>query len=917
MGKISRIQLRGISRTPSDRITKDGGCAESLNAYLDSEELAPAIRPDDMTEAVGLPAGENIKKVFIHKTLTTETYVVITLSPGNRYVLGTAYKGALKHILTFDDEEVYKDITSIGNTLIIATDKRMLYYLYKDGEYINLGDGRIGVSMSFVNIGAPTFRGDSRFDENANLPWKEKYTGYDSKEKELLFGDAESGYVVASGEGVGAVQQIWETYQEMIGHNMRLGCLNNPIMLRYAVTLYDGSYLEVSPPILLGPAFNESGEPCSDPAYVYWSITEGSSTEDYPYGHLFLVHLRDPYKIGFYKYCEEKRLEKFRDIIKSVDIFASPIIDVMPDGNKAARSEMIDPPEGDWYRRIILDPATLESDEKTRDCFLKASTFYKVKSFSLDDIARSTGGEAEILDIDFTGENVYTNGEILDETKVGNSILSHRISSYNNSLIAEGGKIIIPSGLPSMNGAHAYVGSSSSQMAFRYRIPTQVSGELISYSRNYQNRDSVFVSPKLGEVIVDIGNQWPYNQAYAEPMTFISFPDSRCDQVDICYGNSVASVEMKPHPYIPNCAYAWLGINSPLKNLRFSGTVQNSFEDDVPENRLDRADNKLMFSLMDNPFTFPLVKRHTFQADILGVAVASTTLSQGQFGQFPLYVFTKDGIWAMEAAGDGSLLSAKPVSREVCCNKDSITPLDQSVIFVSNKGLMMIQGAEVTNLSPYMNGRHWTIEPVAETILRGQTHFCNFADTLKDPTSFMAFMENALIGYDYAVHRLVCINPNEAYQYVYMLNTQTWHRIQHEEWSMIAPLNSYPKCEVFARTTNAETKEFRLLDFSTVLDDSREQTPEKVVVATRPLDLDEPDVLKTITDVRIRGQFPKKAVKFILQGSQDGINFYTISTLRGKAWKMFRLILLADLGVHDRISWVDIMYDSRFTNKLR
>ena len=93
--------------------------------------------------------------------------------------------------------------------------------------------------------------------------------------------------------------------------------------------------------------------------------------------------------------------------------------------------------------------------------------------------------------------------------------------------------------------------------------------------------------------------------------------------------------------------------------------------------------------------------------------------------------------------------------------------------------------------------------------------------------------------------------------------------------------------------------------------------PMKALIATRPFDLGEPDVLKTIKDVRVRGQFARGAVKFILQGSQDNIHWYTISTLRGKSWKLFRIILLANLEPTDRISWIDVGYEKRFTNKLR
>ena len=46
---IKKLQLRGISRTPSDRMTSDGGCAESLNVQLHAGEIAPMPKPEDAT----------------------------------------------------------------------------------------------------------------------------------------------------------------------------------------------------------------------------------------------------------------------------------------------------------------------------------------------------------------------------------------------------------------------------------------------------------------------------------------------------------------------------------------------------------------------------------------------------------------------------------------------------------------------------------------------------------------------------------------------------------------------------------------------------------------------------------------------------------------------------------------------------
>ena len=109
----------------------------------------------------------------------------------------------------------------------------------------------------------------------------------------------------------------------------------------------------------------------------------------------------------------------------------------------------------------------------------------------------------------------------------------------------------------------------------------------------------------------------------------------------------------------------------------------------------------------------------------------------------------------------------------------------------------------------------------------------------------------------------------------------------------------------------------RIYDLSTILDAVETKTPMRGVIATRPFDLQAPDVLKTITDIQVRGQYAKGAVKFMLLGSMDGIHYYVIGTKRGKSWKLFRLVILADLEPTERVSWVDIEYETKFTNRLR
>ena len=51
---IKRIQLGGITRVPSDRMSPSGAVAESLNVCLRETELAPIMPPRNIAADLGL-----------------------------------------------------------------------------------------------------------------------------------------------------------------------------------------------------------------------------------------------------------------------------------------------------------------------------------------------------------------------------------------------------------------------------------------------------------------------------------------------------------------------------------------------------------------------------------------------------------------------------------------------------------------------------------------------------------------------------------------------------------------------------------------------------------------------------------------------------------------------------------------------
>jgi hypothetical protein len=868
-------------------MTQDGGCIESLNVHLDGDEIAPALKPTpkDITVSSALKWSD----AYIHKTPNYENYILVT---EGRVVAKTAT--GEKGVLTLKSGEKVNSITSVGNTLVIATSLDLYYILYKDRKY-NL----LGTKLPFPHINVYAEHSGSGY--LAIHPKNDPTAGCNSKEEwdDEDFNEAKKRDLIA---------EMWPLFDQKVMENISDGKFTHPRMLRYAIELYDGSRLS-SMPLIVGAASYEPGVVVDCEKYFVAGYATTNTVS---------INYSGPYTISA-QLVNKEILSDWLDVVKSIKIYISQdfysgidrqeipkcdrwevreVTETTPDGEEFYGDEthmyfnLFDHAKG--FDKILA---------ATAPCFLlkeipiESTTTGGILSEEIESLSKGISlkpeGDAfpeKVLDDNTTiiEDNLATQEALIDDDIQHYILNPERMSTYNNRLALVGVKRMM---LYDYSNLGFYV-KNSSGIATSYQVEFVIEGI---------NEDKIVHS--------DIIN----TPAGFQLLSYFTFPDSRCNRARIKATRNgttlYRSFEMKPHPLL-NCAYyVGTSTDSFVDLYGHGSTSDTSFR---TENRVDDSEGKLYFSDINKPFLFPASGTYTFQGNPLGIAIATTALSQGQFGQFPLYIFTEDGIWAMEVAADGTFVSSKPLSREVCSNPNSITSIDQAVLFVTQKGLMMLQGSEIVCLSEKMNGRHVTLEAGASSILSNVEGFGYMLPAVNDTRPFLSYIQAASIAYDYSGKRIICINANEPYQYVYEFSTQSWHKLSHEGLTLVEPLNSYPTCEVLAKKANGNSC---IVDLMTVAND--ESHPEKGVIITRPLDLENYDILKTIQDVRIRGQFPKGAVKFILLGSQDGIHFYPISTLRGKSWKLFKIAILADLDVFDRISWIDVMYETKFTNKLR
>lgn len=897
------IQLRGLSRTPSDRMTKDGGCAESLNVHLDNSETVPSTAPSDVSESLGLHCEAD--PIFIHKTKGEERLILL-----KDISVGYEKNGEFVDLFSFQRQETLVGVQSVGNTVIVCTSVHTHYILWKQDEsqYLYLGtkipEPVIDIVMSQDDADDKKVSMDNVYSKRIDKtgeglfapPSAEYFTAILNEQVE---GSAEDTYISLVND---VIARFWESVHTMLDLNRNKGFFCAPVLARYALKLYDGSYIYQSTPFLIGAG----GSVYSNGIVLHCENPRDSQ------GFAILTALVYRFGVGITRdnifkikatLLENYTVGNWGDVIKSIDLFLSPNI-YCPKLN--SRFNRCTEPYSDGYRfNFDIEPTDIEK------AITDASNFYLIASFDADKLEELQEGYT-IKPI--SQDDLLVKPTLQDDQFSHNEMVSLiRTLVYNHRIIYPGMKSRLYNGLPLFQAK--FFGED-----YRRKL---TSGEVVlrDYYLTFYVRDSYGNSCKVYQKDMldrDLGDCMPW----------LCYPDPRCYKATLSYKNNtsgpdtyrVHTFQMKEHPML-NCSYCFLGFGkslldsdydvvAPPPTARPDGTRVSLYGDAYISNPC-----QLLVSEVDNPFVFPLKNRVTLSGDILGLAAATTALSTGQFGEYPLYAFTGDGIWALPISGDGSIAATKPLSREVAI-KGTISPIDQAVVFATDKGVMLLSGSQVRCLSPNMNGEPYALESEVQRLLQGLSQWEPMLGC-QDDTPFVQFVKGAEAAYDYAGERLIFFNmAKPEYQYVYMLATDTWHKIGSLDGVRpLKVLNGYPDALVSCRDAEGRPIVCR---YSTPLEvKTTDRTVLRGLIATRPFDLGESDERKSINAIRIRGNFNRSDVKYILLGSMDGHSWQRLGSLRGGSYRLFRLVLLCELQPTERISYIDVEFDTRYKGKLR
>ena len=959
---IKEIKYNGFTATPSDYECPDGELSAAINILPEEGEINPILPSSPLFT---LPDG--YKVVFIHTTSSYKHYIV-QVGLALYWFDSSLITGTLPVEITVDNLTPFTEnssnqdnaigntlvflsidqVNAIGNTLVILSTDGIHYFLWKNSSYSYLGTHLPELPLSF------SLQGERKESSNS-----EAFTvSFDEGIPETSHNP--SSYNIPDGIKSSVTNQVLAKVNKFIAENYTNGNrFMYPFFVRYAYRLYDGSSLTMhSAPILmvcdtgqnpyvLGSDINKRQEG------TIWKIQSIANCK--VYAALYKLE----FAVVAQKYLTD--LNNWSDIVDSVDIFVSaPLytfdqsgevkyIDVlegnqiggkdaycickaMHGGEYAAKYQYHSMPAFMWYGKQSLPGYSLrlptKGSERQMENIISASQFYLLKSYKLSNLSTTR----RVIDVENGYFQSLVNREVMTDDFNSHSELIAKYSFvYNSRLNIAGISKAFPMGYHTaslLNFTDGFLQPLDGKMSNgvdRTYENTKQQVTLFVYIRN-QGKEIVVRSIDFKDTLVGLMSETEVGMF--TPTPFFYYPDKNAYKAVIYWSRWVSDdslggtgkvetyreIPLEPHPMLNGVFFFdW----NTISGTEVSGSSVNKGSSSV-SSRTINVPNKIYSSEVNNPFIFPASGITTVgTGTIYNIRSAVKALSQGQFGQFPLYAFTDEGVWALEVSKTGEFLPSKPVTRDVCTNPDSITQIDTAVLFTTDRGIMLISGSNSQCISDSINSQEAFDIDVLPRIT---TLADDCIDTVTDFVPFKTFLLNAKMLYDYTNQRIIVYNPYRRYAYVYSLKSKQWGLMQS---SIKDSINSYPDALAMVTVPNgSQSGKNAVFNFSqTVTGDA----PVNGLLITRPLKLDAPDLLKTIDTVIQRGYFRKGHVKTILYGSRDLFNWKLIYSstdhylrgFRGTPYKYFRIALLCSLTKDESIFGCTVQYTPRLLDQPR
>lgn len=906
---IKDIIYNGITTVPSDYENPDGALSSSLNLISEDMGLRPIFQPK---LKFNLTEGNNV--VGIHRTAHYTHFLVYNKLS---YDLSWTNEDGTQHLSSISRIPNFEKLEVIGNTLIVLTPQGPHYYIWKpeNNLYKYLGKHLPEIEISFGLQGEAIRSNEFRIDFHPIFK-DYLYNEFTDVNKDLIS------------------NQVLAKVNKFIAENsLQKGKFLFPFFVRYAYRLYDGTLTMHSAPALMVTYTGVSPR-----CYVRGVGGEGVSqiTQiSYAEGcQLMGVFHKLDYAVT--NSIQIQNLKEWHDIVRSVDIFVSKPIYTYDQSGKCSKfvKGFMDMKSFSICKHInqktstetyplryqfntyekmwahTFDPSGLtfpsgilklpeRSKEAIKEDIKNCSLFYLLESIKLDSLST----ERTLVPV----EDDYL------ASLVNREVMTDDYDSHD---------LIIP------KYAFAYNARMNFANIDKILFKGQGIFNMIPYSDGFVTNYVGDTPPTIDDVIFEVKIYYYIKQdgrdiivgsvhgtiAKKVPILYLFYPNVNAYKaiIELTYPEKIGGgtcryeVLLEQHRFLNGSFYfnGWQDI--PLKNIT-DIVPQESSED----SKKVSIPNKIYTSEINNPFLFPVTSINSVgTGTIIGISSTTKALSQGQFGQFPLYAFTNEGIWALEVSQTGTYSAKQPVTRDVCINPDSITQLDDAVLFSTSRGIMLISGSETVCITDNIKSS----DPFNVLTLPGMqelhTLLGHATDTCFPTIPLLTYLKGCSMIYDYVHQHIIVFNKDYTYSYVFSLKSKEWGMMYS---TFTSSINAYPDAL-------AMTKDYKLVSFSDT--DEKDSTG---LFVTRPIKLDAPDVLKTIETCILRGFFNKGDVQTVIWGSRDLYNWHLIGSsannyirgICGTPYKYFRIGGITRFKPRMSLSRISMQFKPKYTNTLR
>lgn len=802
-------------------------------------------------------------------------------------------------------------VTAIGNIICFVGDKNILYAFWNKDSYNIFNKNAFNYTFSVTNTAGVEVDAIAQLgDDFQGCFWT------------TSFGSQDYDNLIFEGTKPNGTKTIWNAIDSMINKAMSE---NGNTYFKYlvfgviALRLYDGTYSNISNLFVLCPK-----ESLNNSFYYNADKETIKNTEYYKF-------VRASGYIHRHRINVQLDLTGIEDFVQGVDVFLTKGTDFLylDKGYDATSTETVNNLK---KRKGTITFERLKKSSLYRE--FDNLTFYHSVYITKEDL----GKDIDLLNVQGTEEPLSLAD--MGRTSIGGSCAI----AYNNRLHLANIQNYI-NDIFSPNPIYKFE-LNSSGTSFPVEKINTILGNYIDVPLTDEGwYDLEKQSSDTAEVIAIIDNKYYYKatvQYPLNPIFVVPFQDAKSvklyikhkgklmDEIGFRNINLHQSETFGMSYYIFNAEngiFSFMqkyelsnngGVLTRRQGDTFTSTSSNFYDEasqkcDSDGAKIEQLASLIKVSEAENPFVFPAKNSVQVGSSIISALAANTRpISEGQFGEAPLYAFTDEGVWVLMLSGEGTYVARQPANREICSNPNGILQIDDAVLYPTNRGIMMQQGRNSICITDQLDGYPFNFMEMkyAKQIIAtnetesGEISYIRFKDYLK----------SADMIYDYYNNRIIVFNPNQAYAYVYSLKSKMWGTMKNVFNKRV---NIYPE-------SYATNKEGKILNV--YVEEPYFNTP--YFLCSRPLTISDKEVYKTIFTCIARGYFRKEIngkCAIVLYGSNNLFDWYLIKTsvneylrgIAGSPYKYFRIALIGNLATNESISGISAEFQERLQNKLR